>query len=381
MAASLTTRHKIFLLFLSIILTLTLVSRVWYSKHLHGLLCAARTFHHYAISDTPAATDVESNGYLPALAAEVEESKEDVAGKITDIKNRIRQQRIMEEKKALEQGVMSRQMKKRLKKQKTSSPRLADTTRKLPQAIIIGVRKCGTRALLEMLENHPQIAACGPEVHFFDKNYDRGLDWYRRQMQPSLPGQITIEKTPSYFITETAPEDIHAMNKDVKLLVIVRDPTTRVISDYTQIMSKGVSKMVGMSFEETVMSEGEVRTSYKAIQISMYSKHLERWLKYFPLRQMHFVDGDKLITDPLPEMKKVEQFLGIPDFITSDNFYFNATSGFYCLAGDRNSKCLAPSKGREHPKVSPEVIQKLQEFFRPYNEQFFTMINQHFDWP
>ncbi|XP_038057583.1 heparan sulfate glucosamine 3-O-sulfotransferase 5-like [Patiria miniata] len=376
MAVSLTSRHKIVLVFLGLLLTLTVASRFWYSKHLHGLLCAARTFNQYAYSDADTTRTLESDGYLPVVMTEV--SEEDVADKITDLKNHIRKQRITEEKQALELGIMSRQMKKRLKKQKNPSMGSV-ATQVLPKAIIIGVRKCGTRALLEMLETHPQIAACGPEVHFFDKNYDRGLDWYRRQMKPSVPGQITIEKSPSYFITETAPRDIHSMNKSIKLVVIVRDPTTRVISDYTQIASKGVSKLAG--FEETVLSQGEVRTSYKAVQISMYSKHLQRWLDFFPLAQMHFVDGDKLIANPLPEMKKVERFLGLPDFISEKNFYYNNATGFYCLAGDLNSKCLSASKGREHPKVSTDVIRKLQDFFRPYNEQFFKMINQRFNWP
>jgi len=51
--------------------------------------------------------------------------------------------------------------------------------RRLPQAIIIGVKKGGTRALLEFLRIHPDVRAPGPEVHFFDRHYHRGLDWYR----------------------------------------------------------------------------------------------------------------------------------------------------------------------------------------------------------
>lgn len=50
---------------------------------------------------------------------------------------------------------------------------------RLPQAIIIGVKKGGTRALLEFLRTHPDVRAPGPEIHFFDKNYHRGLGWYR----------------------------------------------------------------------------------------------------------------------------------------------------------------------------------------------------------
>ncbi|XP_014679756.1 PREDICTED: uncharacterized protein LOC106819673 [Priapulus caudatus] len=52
-------------------------------------------------------------------------------------------------------------------------------TRKLPSVIIIGVKKGGTRALLEYIRLHPDVRGVGPETHFFDQHYERGLDWYR----------------------------------------------------------------------------------------------------------------------------------------------------------------------------------------------------------
>lgn len=52
-------------------------------------------------------------------------------------------------------------------------------SKKFPQAIIIGVKKGGTRALLEFLRVHPDVRAVGSEPHFFDRFYDKGLEWYR----------------------------------------------------------------------------------------------------------------------------------------------------------------------------------------------------------
>ena len=62
------------------------------------------------------------------------------------------------------------------------------------QCLIIGVRKCGTRALLEMLNLHPRVQKAAGEVHFFDRdeNYIKGLEWYRKKMPHSFRGQITI---------------------------------------------------------------------------------------------------------------------------------------------------------------------------------------------
>lgn len=49
----------------------------------------------------------------------------------------------------------------------------------LPDAIIIGAKKCGTRALLKFIGTHPNVSTAGAEVHFFDRFYHMGLDWYR----------------------------------------------------------------------------------------------------------------------------------------------------------------------------------------------------------
>jgi len=62
--------------------------------------------------------------------------------------------------------------------------------RRLPQCLIIGVRKGGTRALLEFLNLHPDVQAERREVHFFDRDtrYKRGIEWYRRQMRATHAG-------------------------------------------------------------------------------------------------------------------------------------------------------------------------------------------------
>ncbi|KAI4807698.1 hypothetical protein KUCAC02_027489 [Chaenocephalus aceratus] len=65
---------------------------------------------------------------------------------------------------------------------------LGEGSKKLPQALIIGVKKGGTRALLEFLRVHPDIRAVGAEPHFFDRNYDNGLEWYRWSRGPAEKG-------------------------------------------------------------------------------------------------------------------------------------------------------------------------------------------------
>ncbi|XP_073463066.1 heparan sulfate glucosamine 3-O-sulfotransferase 3B1-like [Aquarana catesbeiana] len=256
-------------------------------------------------------------------------------------------------------------------------------SKKLPQAIIIGVKKGGTRALLEFLRVHPDIRAVGAEPHFFDRNYDMGLDWYRDLMPRTLDGQITMEKTPSYFVTKEAPARISAMSKDAKLIVVVRDPVTRVISDYTQTLSKRPDIPTFESLTYKNRTTGLIDISWSAIQIGIYAKHLENWLQYFPMRQILFVSGERLITDPAGELGRVQDFLGLKRIITDKHFYFNKTKGFPCLKkaeGSSKPHCLGKTKGRTHPNIDPEVVQRLREFYRPFNMKFYQMTGHDFGW-
>ncbi|XP_028914043.1 heparan sulfate glucosamine 3-O-sulfotransferase 4 [Ornithorhynchus anatinus] len=255
--------------------------------------------------------------------------------------------------------------------------------KRLPQALIVGVKKGGTRALLEAIRVHPDVRAVGTEPHFFDRNYDRGLDWYRNVMPKTLEGQITMEKTPSYFVTNEAPKRIHSMAKDTKLIVVVRNPVTRAISDYTQTLSKKpeIPTFEVLAFKNRTL--GLIDASWSAIRIGIYALHLENWLQYFPLSQILFVSGERLIIDPAGEMAKVQDFLGLRRVVTEKHFYFNKTKGFPCLKKPEDSsapRCLGKSKGRTHPQIDPDVIHRLRKFYKPFNVMFYQMTGQDFQW-
>ncbi|KAF3818839.1 heparan sulfate glucosamine 3-O-sulfotransferase 6 [Mirounga leonina] len=254
--------------------------------------------------------------------------------------------------------------------------------RRFPQALIVGVKKGGTRALLEFLRLHPDVRAIGSEPHFFDRCYERGLAWYRSLMPRTLDGQITMEKTPSYFVTREAPGRIHGMSPDTKLIVVVRNPVTRAISDYAQTLSKtpGLPSFRALAFRHGL---GPVDTAWSAVRIGLYAQHLDNWLRFFPLSRFLFVSGERLVSDPAGEVGRVQDFLGLKRVVTDKHFYFNATKGFPCLKkaqGSSNPRCLGKSKGRPHPRVPAAVVQRLRDFYRPFNRKFYQMTGQDFGW-
>lgn len=106
-----------------------------------------------------------------------------------------------------------------------NSDNISTCTNRLPQAIIIGVKKSGTFALLKYLSINPKIKVAirnqstnsslhgkMNEIHFFDRedNWSKGLDWYKSQM-PLVCDQLSsvvIEKTPGYFRSLVAPKRV-----------------------------------------------------------------------------------------------------------------------------------------------------------------------------
>ncbi|KAL6102867.1 hs3st6 [Pungitius sinensis] len=256
-------------------------------------------------------------------------------------------------------------------------------TKRFPQALIVGVKKGGTRALLEFLRIHPDVRAVGAEPHFFDRFYDKGLEWYRSLMPRTLDGQITMEKTPSYFVTKEAPSRVCSMNCRAKLIVVVRDPVTRAVSDYTQTLSKnpGLPSFQSLALRNT--TTGLIDTTWSAVRIGLYAKHLENWLQHFPLSHFLFVSGERLVSDPAGEMGRVQDFLGLKRVVSDKHFYFNQTKGFPCLKkpeGSSRPRCLGKSKGRPHPEIPSEVLQTLRDFYRPFNHRFYQMSGQDFGW-
>ena len=267
-------------------------------------------------------------------------------------------------------------------KKKTS-----DEKQRLPGCIIIGVKKAGTGAIVQYLKMHPQIVIGDYELNFFDypETFQKGFEFYRKMMPFSKEGQITMEKTSNYFHHKESEKRIKMMNSTIKLLLLVREPISRAMSDYLQRTLKDkVNK--APPFEDFVIDEnGQLDETYVGLRPSLYYKHLKRWLKSFPMSQIHIIEADEFVTNPYNEVKKVETFLGLPHLISKDRFVFNEKKGFYCMKVDngteeREEKCLSKGKGRKHPNIDPDVVRKLEAYFKPKNEMFFNLIGRRFDW-
>ena len=143
-----------------------------------------------------------------------------------------------------------------------------------PDFIVAGARRCGTTWLHRCLGEHPGIAlpTATKELFFFDRNWDRGTQWYERYFETCPPGKITGEVSPSYFTAPEAPSRIHSTVPDAKLVFILRNPLERVMSLYHHMR---VSGDLTADLAEALITNAEL------IDEGFYARHLERFRATF----------------------------------------------------------------------------------------------------
>ena len=131
---------------------------------------------------------------------------------------------------------------------------------------------------------------------------------------------------------------------------------------------------------------GDLNEDFDPLRVSIYHQRLQVWLNLFPRDQILVVNGDRLARNPAAELERVERFLGVQRYLTDDKFVFvqsKGPKGFFCLKGNyRNAQalCLGGNKGREHPKVSDELLREMRDYFQPHNERFYELIGNDFGW-
>jgi hypothetical protein len=255
----------------------------------------------------------------------------------------------------------------------------------LPDFIIIGASRSGTTSLYEYLNQHPSIIrGVGKEIHYFDKNFGRGIKWYKSffptkrkksKLEEKHKGKcLTGESTPRYLYHHHAPKRVFQLLPNVKLIVVLRNPIDRAYSRYEQQAAVGLEEL---SFEDAIEQEENritddmkkmekdenfysvyfYRKAYKTMGI--YVNQLRRWFEYFPREQFLILKSEDLRSNPAQVYNQTIEFLGLPKH-ELDSF--------------------KAYRMRKYPTLSEKTREKLSDFFRQYNEQLYQLLGRNFDW-
>lgn len=192
-----------------------------------------------------------------------------------------------------------------------------------PSFLIVGAQKAGTTNLWSVLNQHPDIEMHpSKELHYFDRhiNYPQH-DWYRGQFLDN--DKLTGEATPSYCFWPGAVERIHEFDPDIKLVMILRDPVKRAISQYWMEVHGGHEDLLGyrglIPIEERMASHHAKDLQYSLYHHSyflrgLYYLQLDNIYKYFPKDQVHVMLLEDYMADSKAELLTLERFLHVHHF-------------------------------------------------------------------
>ena len=265
--------------------------------------------------------------------------------------------------------------------------------RKLPDVLIIGFEKCGTITLRQFLGIHPKIFITKKRQNneFFNAENNKTIDEFTESKPCTPEGQLRLEKITVLGL----PKLVYNYIPDVKLIVIVKEPTERALSHFVHLVDrKLVSANVTdfdiyatyifsqntTTFNETV-SRNDIRFSAGSLRYySLYSDRIKPWIDIFGIERILILDGDQFAANPIEELNKVETFIGLQHEIRPEDFYFNTEKRFYCIKNDLESGCMLKSKGRPHPTMEQNTRKMLKDFFKPHNKIFYEMTGRTFPW-
>lgn len=187
---------------------------------------------------------------------------------------------------------------------------------RLPNFLIVGAMKSGTTSLRAYLDAHPE-AFCAREIHFFNKHFAKGLDWYRAQFAGTEDLPAVGEKCPEYLYYADVLERIAATLPDVKPIVILRDPVSRAYSHYWHERRGGRERL---SFADALAAEPErlrenPRTPFSYMSRGRYLPQLERLFSFYPRERVLVLLFEDLQEHPAETFSHACRFLGIDDSV------------------------------------------------------------------
>jgi hypothetical protein len=257
--------------------------------------------------------------------------------------------------------------------------------RRLPDYIIAGAQKSGTTSLWAYLSEHPNVdPPIEKEVNFFDRNYHRGMNWYRMHFPLRRPDHsfeaagariITGEATPNYLFHQRALERISQDLPEVNVIILLRNPVDRAFSHY-QLKRK--RRQETRSFEEAIDAEAErlatdhqrniadpdgyarMHDRYTYLARGLYFDQIDRCRRLFPTERMLILESGSFFKDTAQVFDQVCDFLALPRWQPAQ-------------FGNRYP-------GRYGERIHLATRRRLVEYFAPHNARLYAQLGTRFDW-
>ena len=194
-----------------------------------------------------------------------------------------------------------------------------------PDFLGLGVQKGGTTSLDTMLRQHPDVLLPDrKELHYFSLHYSLGEAWYGGQFAAAQPGQCCGEITPYYLFHPLAPGRIRDLLPEVKLIVMLRDPVERALSQLFHSKRLGleplepeqalVAEVQRLRDAEAVIAAGGRHRSHQEhsyVARSRYEFQLARYEALFAPEALLILRSEDFFEDPQPVWQRLLNHLDL----------------------------------------------------------------------
>jgi len=246
----------------------------------------------------------------------------------------------------------------------------------LPSFLCVGTAKAGTTSIAEYLLQHPKLRIPMKETFFFLRDIYRNNDLpypmqraredyvlqadAYEQLYENMEEFITGEIGTGYLFhhEEAIPRILDTLGKDVKIIIVLRDPVERCYSSYRHF-TKDLHET--LSFEASLEMEKERANEdwdfmWQHREMGLYSDQVAAYKNAFShVKVMIYEDIKK---DPKAFMDEIFQYIGVEPLEELD------TTKEYNPSGDPKSKTLQRFITQENP-VKALVRPVFRLFFSP----------------
>jgi hypothetical protein len=187
--------------------------------------------------------------------------------------------------------------------------------------VVAGVQKGGTTSIYEYLRQHPQLGMSEiKETHFFDNesefcgafvDYERYHRFFQQRPSITLYG----EATPIYTYWPDAIPRIFEYNSQMKIIVLLRNPTDRAWSAWRMEKNRGADSL---SFSDAIRAEGSRMEEtyplphrvYSYIDRGLYAEQIRRVQRYFGENAL-FLKSEYVFQQTEEAVNRIFRFLDI----------------------------------------------------------------------
>jgi hypothetical protein len=240
--------------------------------------------------------------------------------------------------------------------------------------LVIGAQRCGTTYLRKLLDEHPSIvmntpAQPEPKVFLGDDVVRRGREWYVDTWFPDAPPNVLLgEKSTSYLEVPTVIERVRAVLGEPLILVQLRDPVARAVSNWQLSRRHGLETR-DLRTALTAALAGPEPWDPELTSVSPFA-YLERGRYVELLRPWHAVFGDRV------RVLFLEDLLARPERIADTYCWLGVRDSFVPLSlGDRVNQSTVSA-----PPLGSEMTALLRDWFAESDQALAELLGRPVPW-